>query len=128
MGLTYPESVPFTKEIIGAAIEVHKHLGPGLLESAYDEALNIELTGRNLTVDRQRAIPLIYKSHAIQAVYRPDMVVCGLVIVEVKAVEKTLPAHKSQVLTYLKMTGLHVGFLFNFNVRIMTEGISRISH
>jgi GxxExxY protein len=128
MGLTYPESVPLTKEIIGAAIEVHKYLGPGLLESAYDEALNIELTCRNVVVDRQRSIPLLYKSHMIQAVYRPDMIVSGLVVVEVKAVEKTLPVHKSQVLTYLKMTGLHVGFLFNFNVPFMTEGISRISH
>lgn len=128
MGLTYPESIPLTKEIIGAAIEVHKHLGPGLLENAYDEAINIELTDRKLVVERQRSIPLIYKSHSIQAVYRPDMIVSKLVIVEVKAVEKVLPVHKSQVLTYLRMTGLHVGLLLNFNVPFMTEGIFRISH
>jgi GxxExxY protein len=127
MGLTYPESIPLTKEVIGAAIEVHKYLGPGLLENAYDEALNIELTERRLSVERQRSIPLIYKSHSIQAVYRPDMIVGGLVIVEVKAVEKVLAVHKSQVLTYLKMTGLHVGLLLNFNVPAMTGGISRIS-
>jgi GxxExxY protein len=127
MVLSYPQSAPVTKEVIGAAIEVHKQLGPGLLENAYDEAMTIEMADRGLSVDRQRSIPLIYKSHLIRAIYRPDMIVNGMVIVEVKAIEKILPVHKSQVQTYLKVTGLHVGLLLNFNVPVMTHGITRIS-
>ena len=127
MALSYPETNGITEQIIGAAIEVHRHLGPGLVESVYDEALTFEVTERGLTVDCQRSIPLMYKSRRLRAVYRPDIIVNRMVIVEVKALEKTLSVHKWQVQTYLKVTGLHVGLLLNFNVAAMTEGITRIS-
>ena len=127
MSLSYPESTPVTRSVIGAAIEVHRHLGPGLLETAYEEVMNIELADRGLLIERQRAIPLIYKSRVIRAVYRPDMIVNEMVIVEIKAIEKTLPVHRSQVQTYLRVTGLHVGLLLNFNVPVMAHGITRIS-
>ena len=126
MSLTHPESLELTNRIIGAAIEVHKHLGPGLLESAYDESLFLELTDRGMKVDRQRAIPLVYKDRLIHATYQPDMIVNEMVIVEIKAIEKTLSVHKSQVLTYLKMTRLGVGLLMNFNVSRMIDGICRL--
>jgi GxxExxY protein len=125
--LSYPESEQVTSTVIGAAIEVHKHLGPGLLERVYDDAMNIEMTDLGLVVERQRSIPVIYKSRVLRGVYRPDLIVNGLVIVEVKAIEKTLPVHRCQVQTYLKLTTLHVGLLFNFNVEIMKHGVTRIS-
>ena len=125
--MSYPESNGLTEKIIGAAIEVHKHLGPGLRESAYDEAVTVEMIDRGLSVERQRSFPLLYKSHPLRAVYRPDIIVNSIVIVEVKALEKTLSVHKWQVRTYLKATGLHVGLLLNFNVPVMTDGITRIS-
>jgi GxxExxY protein len=127
MTLSHPESIALTNQIIGAAIEVHRHLGPGLLESAYDECLFWELTDLGLSVDRQRSIPLVYKSRLIKAVYRADIIVNNLVLVEVKAIEKTLPVHKAQVLTYLRMAQLSVGLLFNFNTPTMVEGITRVS-
>jgi GxxExxY protein len=127
MTLSHPESIALTNQIIGAAIEVHRHLGPGLLESAYDECLFWELTDFGLSVDRQRSIPLVYKSRLIKAVYRADIIVNNLVLVEVKAIEKTLPVHKAQVLTYLRMAQLSVGLLFNFNTPTMVEGITRVS-
>jgi GxxExxY protein len=127
MTLSHPESIALTNQIIGAAIEVHRHLGPGLLESAYDECLFWELTDFGLSVDRQRSIPLVYKSRLIKTVYRADIIVNNLVLVEVKAIEKTLPVHKAQVLTYLRMAQLSVGLLFNFNTPTMVEGITRVS-
>lgn len=127
MSLSHPESIRLTREIIGAAIEVHRHHGPGLLESAYDESLYWELSDRGMTVDRQRSIPLVYKTRLIRAVYRPDMIVNRSVLVEIKAVEKVLPVHRAQLLTYLKMTHLTVGLLFNFNEAILAHGISRVS-
>ena len=127
MGLSYPESNELTRQIIAASIEVHRHLGPGLLESAYDDALYLELGDRGLAAVRERSIPLVYKSHLINCVYRADMIVEGTVLLEIKSVEKTLPVHKSQVLTYLRMADLHVGLLLNFNVPKMIDGITRIS-
>ena len=127
MSLSYPESNELTGQIISACIEVHRHLGAGLLESAYDDALYLELSDRGFAIERERSIPVRYKSHVLTSVYRADMVVERTVLLEIKSVEKTLPVHKSQVLTYLRMAELHIGLLLNFNVERMVEGITRIS-
>jgi GxxExxY protein len=127
MSLSYPESNELTGQIIAACIEVHRHLGAGLLESAYDDALYLELSDRGFATERERSIPVRYKSHLLTSVYRADMVVQRTVLLEIKSVEKTLPVHKSQVLTYLRMAELHIGLLLNFNVERMVDGITRIS-
>jgi GxxExxY protein len=126
MALSYPETHELTREIIGCAIEVHRTLGPGLLESIYEECLFNELRDHHLEVFRQPAIPLRYKSHTRIGVYRPDLVVNGSVIVEVKAVEKILPVHEAQLLTYLKLMNMHVGLLLNFHSVQLTSGLSRM--
>lgn len=127
MTLSHPESTELTSRIIGAAIEVHRYFGPGLLESAYDESFYWEMLDQGLTVETQRLIPLSYKSRSVKAVYRADMIVDRRVLVEVKAIEKTLPVHKSQTLTYMRMTGLSIGLLINFNVTRLIDGITRLS-
>ena len=116
-----------THEIIGAAIEVHRHLGPGLLESAYRECLCWELWRRGSAVERERALPLLYKGTQVDASYRVDLIVEGRVLVEVKAIERLAPIHTAQVITYLRLSGLHVGLLINFNVRVLKEGITRLA-
>ena len=127
MALSHPESSELSSLIIGSAIEVHKHFGPGLLESAYDAALYWDLLDRGLSVEQQRSIPLVYKSRPLNAVYRADLIVERTILVEVKSVEKTLPVHKAQGITYLKMTGPKVGLLINFNVPRLVDGITRLS-
>ncbi len=127
MALSHPESNELTGRIIGAAIDVHKYFGPGLLESAYDESLYWDLVDQGLNVEQQRSIPLIYKTRAIKAEYRADLIVERAVLVEVKSVEKMLPVHKAQSITYLKLTGLKVGLLINFNVPRLIDGITRLS-
>jgi GxxExxY protein len=126
LALSYPELVPLTSEVIHAAIEVHSHLGPGLLENIYEEALNWELVDSGLSVRRQHLHPIIYKAHVLPGAYRLDLLVNDAVVVEVKSVEKVIPVHKSQVRTYLQMTHCHVGLIFNFNVEQMRDGIFRI--
>jgi len=113
-------------EIIGAAIEVHKALGPGLLESVYETALAHELVLRGLAVKRQLSVPVSYKEHRLEAGFRMDILVADLVIVEIKAVEKVLPIHEMQLLTYLKLAGKRLGLLLNFSATGMTRGIKRI--
>lgn len=125
--LSHPESNELTKRIIGAAIEVHRELGPGLLESTYDNCLFFELSDAGHTVERQRTLPIIYKSHVLPDAYRLDMIVDGRIVVEVKAIEKTLPVHSAQVLTYLRLTRTEVGLLINFNVPRLIDGVTRIS-
>ena len=115
-----------SKEIIGAAIEVHRILGPGLLESAYEECLCRELAIRGPTFERQKALPVIYKGVKLDCGYRLDMVVGGLVILELKAIDEIKPIHKAQLLTYLKLSGLKLGILINFNVPVLKDGIKRI--
>lgn len=115
-----------TAEIIGAAIEIHQALGPGLLESAYEEALVYELHLRGLSCARQIGVPLTYKGLALDRGYRLDIVVAEIVVVEVKSVSSINPVHVKQVLTYLKLSGLSVGLILNFNVRLMREGIKRV--
>lgn len=114
-----------TESIIGAAIEVHRVLGPGLLESAYEECLCHELDSRNIHYERQRPLPLQYKGHALDCGYRLDLLVANAVVVEIKAVEIVLPIHKAQLLTYLKLGGWNAGLVINFNVPVLKKGIHR---
>jgi GxxExxY protein len=127
MTLSHPESNELTGRIIGAAIEVHRYFGPGLLESAYGESLYWEMCGQGLSVERERSIPLQYKSHPLNAAYRADLIVENVVLVEVKAIEKTLAIHRQQTLTYMKLAGFKIGLLINFNVSLLVDGITRLS-
>ena len=113
-------------QIIGAAIEVHRHLGPGLLESAYEECLCYELQKQNIPFKRQVKLPVQYKGVKLDCGYRLDIVVDNLVILELKAVKKLLPIHDAQVLTYLKLAKLRLGILINFNTAVLKNGIKRI--
>ena len=111
--------------VIGAAIEVHRELGPGFLESVYEEALGIELAGRKISFERQKEINVIYKGHQIGR-QRVDLLVGQALIVELKTVEELAEIHKAQVISYLKATGLPLGLLINFNVPVLKSGIQRI--
>ncbi|MFH1230573.1 MAG: GxxExxY protein [Planctomycetota bacterium] len=115
-----------TGTIIGAAIEVHRVLGPGLLESTYEECLCKELTIQNILFERQKAIPLEYKGSKLDCGYRIDLVVANKVVVEIKSVEAILPIHEAQTLTYLKLGGWQIALLINFNVPVLKEGIKRM--
>ena len=115
-----------SEAVIGAAIEVHRALGPGLLESAYQSCLSFELTTRGVVVEREREIPVIYKKERLDCGYRVDLVVANELIVEVKSVDQFHPVHAAQLLSYLRLSGLHVGLLINFNVSVLTNGIRRI--
>ncbi len=114
-----------TRQIIGAAIEVHQHLGPGLLESVYELCLVRELADRGLTVQRQVELPVRYKNVLLDCDYRVDLVVNDRVVVELKAVETVHPIHEAQLMTYLRLSGKRVGLLINFNVRLLKDGITR---
>jgi GxxExxY protein len=116
---------PRTSVIIGAAIEVHRHLGPGLLESAYEECLCHELHLRGIDFRRQIDLPVEYKGLKLDCGYRLDLIVHDEVVVELKCVEKVLPVHEAQLLTYMLMTGKRVGLLINFNVPQLIKGITR---
>lgn len=115
-----------TSKIIGAAIEVHKNLEPGLLESVYEECLCHELNLRGFSFEKQQPLAVMYKGLKLDCGYRLDVVVENLVILELKSCEKIEPIHKAQLLTYLKLTGLNLGLLLNFNVTVMRKGIVRI--
>src|SRR5215216_349572 len=114
-----------TKQIIGCAIEVHRRLGPGLLENVYESALCIELQVNHLSFTRQVGIPLFYRGELI-AEHRPDLIVEGKIIVEVKSVERLAPIHWAQVLTYLRAADLQVGLLLNFNSPTLRAGTRRV--
>jgi GxxExxY protein len=114
-----------TEQIIGAAIEVHRHLGPGLLESTYEECLCHELSLRGIPFERQKIVPLEYKGKLLDCSYRVDILVSGQIVVEVKATEAIEPVHEAQLLTYLKVGGWKVGLLINFNVAVLKDGICR---
>lgn len=111
-----------TQKIIGAAIEVHRSVGPGLLESAYEECLCHELHLRGIPFARQVSLPVAYKGVNLDCGYRMDLIVEGNVIIEIKCVEHVLPVHEAQLLTYLKMTGKRVGLILNFNVPVLMQG------
>jgi GxxExxY protein len=115
-----------TEKLIASAIEVHRHLGPGLLESAYEECYCHELKLQKVPLERQRPLPLEYKGIKLDCGYRMDVVAAGAVVVEIKCVEKFLPIHEAQVLTYLKLSGLKVGLLINFHSRFVKDGIKRL--
>ena len=115
-----------TETIIGAAIEVHKSLGPGLLESAYESCLAFELIERGLTIEQQKELPVVYKDVKLDCGYRLDLLVEEQVILEIKSVEEIAPIHHAQLLSYLKLSGLRVGLIINFNVNVLKNGIKRI--
>jgi GxxExxY protein len=116
---------PFSRRVIGCAIEVHRTLGPGLLESIYEACLRIELEQQGLALQRQRQIPVIYKGQTLDGALRPDLIVEQTLLVEVKAVHTILPIHDAQLLTYLKVSGLHTGLLLNFNEPRLIDGVRR---
>ena len=115
-----------TETIIVAAIEVHRELGAGLLESTYEACLVFELAERGLQVEHQKALPVVYKGLRIDCGYRIDLLVEGEVIVELKAVHALDPIHEAQLLSYLKLSGRHVGLLINFNVKLLKNGVRRL--
>jgi len=115
-----------THDIIAAAMEVHRHLGPGLLESAYQECVCLELSKMGISFRREVALPLAYKGLKLDCSYRVDLLVEDSVIVELKAIEQVLPIHSSQLLTYLRAAHKQVGLLINFNVGVLKDGINRV--
>ncbi|MHB8846114.1 MAG: GxxExxY protein [Nitrospirota bacterium] len=116
-----------TDIIIGAAIEVHRALGPGLLESAYESCMVFEIIDRHgLKVEQQKPLRVIYRGVSLDCGYRLDMLVSDMVIVELKSVDKFLPIHEAQMLSYLKLSGCKVGLLINFNVKLLKDGIRRV--
>ena len=115
-----------TEQIIGAAVEVHRELGPGLLESAYEACLAFELRSRGLRVDRQRTLPVVYRAVQLDCAHKLDMVVEDKIVVEIKAVDQMLPVHGAQLLSYLKLSGLSVGLLINFHSELLRTGIKRV--
>ena len=115
-----------TDQVIGAAIEVHRALGPGLLESAYEACLTFELAQRGLKVEPQKPLPVVYKEVHLDCGYRLDLLVANAVIVEIKAVESLAPIHQAQLLSYLRLSGCKVGLLINFNVKVLKDGLRRL--
>lgn len=122
-----PEVNRITEAVIGAAIEVHRAVGPGLLESAYEECLGRELSLRQIPFERQVALPVEYKGIYLDCGYRLDLVVAKTVVVELKAVEGLLPIHEAQLLTYMRLGGWKVGLLINFNLPVLIKGIRRLA-
>jgi len=115
-----------SQALIGAAIEVHRTLGPGLLESAYDQCLSHEFSLRKIPFERQKPLHVNYKGVLLDCGYRLDFLVAGLVVVEVKAIESLLPIHQAQVLSYLKLGGWKLGLLINFHAPLLRDGIKRV--
>ncbi|HEX8463605.1 MAG TPA: GxxExxY protein [Abditibacterium sp.] len=113
-------------EVIDAAMDVHREIGPGLLESAYEECLCYELTERGIKFRRQVELPVRYKSVNLNCGYRLDIVIEDLIILELKAVASLEPIHTAQILTYLRLSGLSLGFLLNFNVPLLKDGVKRL--
>ncbi|MES2138532.1 MAG: GxxExxY protein [Bacteroidota bacterium] len=114
-----------TEKIIGCAIEVHKNLGPGLLESAYEECLSFELQKAGLKIERQKPVPVVYKDIKLDCGYRMDLLVENTVIIELKTVDAFNPVHEAQILTYMKFGNKIIGLLINFNVTLLKNGIKR---
>jgi GxxExxY protein len=113
------------KHIVDCAFQVHKTLGPGLTENIYAEAFACELEDKNIAFEREKNIPVQYKNRKLNVNYRLDLLIENSIIVELKCVEKLLPLHEAQILTYLKLTNLRLGYLINFNVPIIKEGLKR---
>ena len=115
----------FSKEIIGSAIEVHRLLGPGLLESAYEECMAFELINKGLSIERQKPVPIVYKQIRLNCGYRLDLLVERSVIVELKSIEAIAPVHEAQMLTYMRFSNVKTGLLINFNVTVLKNGLKR---
>ncbi len=122
------EANALSRAVVGAAIEVHRALGPGLLESAYQKCLCRELTLRGIPFDKEVSLPVDYKGISLDCAYRLDVVVGGCLIVEIKSVEPIHPIHESQLLTYLKLSAIWLGLLINFNVPLLKDGLRRLVH
>lgn len=114
-----------TNKIIGCALEVHKILGPGLLESVYEECLTHELLNKGLMVDRQLPVPVTFKNIRLECGYRIDLLVENSVIIELKSIDEFAPVHEAQILTYMKLANKEIGLLINFNVNLLKDGIRR---
>ena len=119
--------VDASEQVIGACIEVHRHLGPGLLESTYQSCLKYELGLRGLKFVSEKPLPVAYKGILLDCGYRLDFVIDDCIVLEIKAVERLLPVHQAQVLTYLKLTGLSTALLVNFNVALIKDGLRRLT-
>ena len=126
--LTEEEKDLLSRKVIGCAIEVHRALGPGLLESAYEQCLSYELGLSGLKIKRQVPVPVKYKDKTLDCGYRADIIVEGLLLIELKAVEQINKLHEAQILTYLKLTNISTGLILNFNTRILKEGIRRFKY
>lgn len=114
------------RQVLGTCLEIHRNLGPGLLESVYEEVLAFELRDRGLKIARQVPIPVKYRSVELSVGFRADLIAEGEVLIELKSVETVLPVHKKQVLTYLKLTDLRLGLLVNFNSELLRDGFFRV--
>ena len=124
--LTSEQLNALSNQVIAAALAVHTQLGPGLLESTYEACLAYELAERSLRVEQQQVVPLVYKGLRLDQGYRLDLLVEGELIIEVKAVDELLAIHKAQLLTYLKLSGMRIGLLLNFNSAVLKNGIRRL--
>jgi GxxExxY protein len=116
-----------SEQVIAAMIAVHRELGPGLLESAYEACLCRELELRGFGFQRQVPLPILYRGRSVDCAYRIDLLVDRRILIEIKAVEELMPVHAAQVLTYLKLAGVPIGLLVNFNVRVLRDGLRRVS-
>jgi GxxExxY protein len=121
-----PELNAIAKQVVDAAFQVHVGLGPGLLESVYEQCLAHELALRGLRHTKQNAIPLTYKGLSVPAGFRADLIVENKILLEIKSVETLMPVHKAQLMTYLRLTGCPIGYLMNFNVALFKDGIKRV--
>ncbi len=122
------DDMALSERVIGCAIEVHRHLGPGLLESAYEDCLCFELDAAGLVFRRQVELPVVYKGMPLAASYRLDILIANRLVVEVKSVERILAVHEAQLLTYLRLSGHRAGLLLNFNHAVLKEGIRRVAN
>ena len=125
--LSHPDLNELSNRIIGCAIDVHRTFGPGLSESIYEESLAMELVDAELGVERQKVLRVRYKGRDLKATFRADLVVNGLITVEIKSVEKTHPIHEAQLLSYMRLSNTRVGLLFNFNTLKLADSIKRLS-
>jgi len=121
-----PHNNDLPGKVIGAAIDVHRILGPGLLESAYEECLCYELDNRGISYQRQQELPIIYKEAQLKCGYRLDLIIENKLIIELKSCDRLLPIHEAQLLTYLKLSNIPIGLLINFNVPVLKGGIKRM--
>ena len=124
LGLAHGEAL--SSRVIGLAISVHRELGPGLLESVYEECVHAELLGAGLSTERQVPFPIVYRGHRLDAAFRADLIVERQVLLEIKAIDHISPVHEAQVLTYLRFSGVPIGLLLNFNTVRLKDGLKRL--